>query len=154
MSSEVLAELRRKVGLESQAYQSAVDDFDAAVALRLKINRTDMRCLEILVNEDGAAPKRLASRLGLTTGSVTAMLDRLERAGHLTRSPDPQDRRRLLVRITPETEQRVWGLYGPLIAEGDQVAGRYSEDELRLVAGFLGASRELYERHLDRVRTG
>jgi DNA-binding MarR family transcriptional regulator len=154
LMGESAAALRRRVGLESQAYRTAVDDFDAAVAARLRVNRTDLRCLEILRAEGAVAPKRLGARLGLTTGSVTAMLDRMERAGHLTRSPDPRDRRRLLVRITQQTERTVGELYGPLLAEGDEVTGRYSEDELRLVAGFLGAARGLYERHLNRVRAG
>lgn len=153
MSRENVEALRTLVGRESQGFQAAVNDFDAAAAIRLGVNETDLRCLEILLTEEGeTAPGKLAERLGLTTGSVTAMLDRLERQGYLTRSPDPADRRRLLVRITPQASEKVFVLYGPLLAEGEELVTRFSAQELQTVAEYLRSSRELYERHLAHLR--
>ncbi len=80
------------------------------------------------------------------------MLDRLERLGYLTRSPDPSDRRKVSVRITEKARQRAWELYGPFATEGDKIMQGYSAEELELLATFLRRSRELYERYLDRVR--
>jgi DNA-binding MarR family transcriptional regulator len=135
-----------------QTLQSTVDAFDEAAAAVLGVNRTDLRCLEILVRQDPVTPGVLGPALGLTTGSVTAMLDRLERLGYLTRSPDPSDRRKVSVRITEEARQKTWKLYGPIATEGDGVMEGYRAEELELLATFLRRSRELYERHLTRVR--
>jgi DNA-binding MarR family transcriptional regulator len=146
------ADLVTAVSAEMQALQAAVDDFDAAAATLLGINRTDMRCLEILFQQESATPSTLGPALGLTTGSVTAMLDRLQKLGYLTRSPDPADRRKVTVRITDTARQKAWELYGPFAEEGREQLAAYDEEQLRLLAGFLRGSRELYERHLARVR--
>ena len=97
MSSKILEELRHDLGQEVQAHQAAVDAVDAAAAGYLQINRTDLRCLEILYQGEAVLPSQLAAKLGLTTGSVTVMLDRLERLGYVTRSADPSDRRKVVV---------------------------------------------------------
>src|SRR5664279_2154720 len=97
MSSEI-AELISTVGDASRRLQSAVDALDEAVAGNLGINRTDLRCLDELMRAEQAGPAWLADRLGLTSGSMTTLLDRLERAGYVTRSPDPGDRRKVVVR--------------------------------------------------------
>ena len=67
----------------------------------LGLNRTDTRCLDIIERLDGVSAGRLASEAGLSTGAVTTVLDRLERAGYARRVPDPGDRRRVLVELTP-----------------------------------------------------
>ncbi|MER7212665.1 MarR family transcriptional regulator [Streptosporangium sp. NPDC000239] len=147
--------LRAELGQEVQAGQTAVDAFDEAVAIHLGVNRTDLRCLEILVregSEGNVTPSVLGTGLGLTTGSVTAMLDRLERAGYLTRSPDPGDRRKVVVRATPETLAKVEELYGPVVERGRRLISGYSDEEIRFVLGFLRGSRELYETEIARVR--
>ncbi|MER7132504.1 MarR family winged helix-turn-helix transcriptional regulator [Streptosporangium saharense] len=144
--------LRAELGEEIQAGQAAVDAFDEAVALCLGVNRTDLRCLEILAREGSVTPSVLGAGLGLTTGSVTAMLDRLERVGHLTRSPDPGDRRKVVVRATPEVLARVAELYGPIVERGGRMVAGYSDEEVRVVLGFLRSSRALYEAEIERVR--
>lgn len=154
MSSENLSALRKEVGRQDQAYQAAVNDFDAAAATSLGVNRTDLRCLEILLTQQQTAlPSQLGVKLGLTTGSVTVMLDRLERLGHLTREPDPDDRRKVIVRATPKAVQKVWTeIYQPLAEEGLEGLAHYTAADLALVTDFLRRGRQLYERHLTRVR--
>ena len=78
-----------------RTYQRSVDAFDEAAAIYLGVNRTDMRCLDVLLEQGQATPGYLADALGLTTGSITAMLDRLEKLGYVERRPDPGDRRRI-----------------------------------------------------------
>ncbi|TYB64332.1 MarR family transcriptional regulator [Nonomuraea sp. PA05] len=154
MSSENLDELKAAVAQEMQQMQAAVDTYDEAAAISLGVNRTDLRCLEILGTHDAVTPSVLGPALGLTTGSVTAMLDRLEKLGYLTRSPDPSDRRKVVIRITKEAAARTWELYGPIATEGEAVMDGYDAAELERVRLFLSRSRELYERHLERVRAG
>jgi DNA-binding MarR family transcriptional regulator len=145
---ETLGELGRVV----QDYQSAVDDTDRETARILKVNRTDLRCLELLLNSDGLSPRELGRRLGLTTGSVTAMLDRLERMDLLTRSPHAADRRKSVVSITEHGAGRCYGLVAPLVAEGNAVlAKEFDVEQLRLVMRGLRTLTEVQNRHVDRL---
>lgn len=67
------------LGTAISRYQASVDDYDREMAPPLGVNETDLRCLEILLQDDEEAPPTLlAARLGLSTGSVTVMIDRLE----------------------------------------------------------------------------
>jgi DNA-binding MarR family transcriptional regulator len=145
-----LTELGRVV----QDYQSSVDDTDREASRILKVNRTDLRCLELLLNSDGLSPQELGRRLGLTTGSVTAMLDRLERIDLLIRRPHPDDRRRSVVSITTHGADRCYGLMAPLIAEGGAVlAKEFDVDQLRLIMRGLRTLTEVQNRHVDRLLT-
>lgn len=152
MSSEIVDGLRGEVAAAAQGQQAAVDAFDGAAAAHLGVNRTDLRCLEILLGAGPASPGRLGAELGLSTGSVTAMLDRLERAGYVHRSPDPEDRRKVVVRATGEAARRAHALYGPIAEEGARELAGYTARELEVVADFLRRTRRLYERHLARIR--
>jgi DNA-binding MarR family transcriptional regulator len=152
MSRENRETLRTELGDEVRALQSAVDALDEAVAAHLRVNRTDLRCLDVLMQAGSATPGQLATALGLTTGSVTAMLDRLAKLGYLTRSADPADRRKVIVQPTPEAQRRAGELYGPLAAEGAHEVSRYTAAELRLLIDFVRRSRLLQERHLARIR--
>ncbi|WP_460723937.1 MarR family winged helix-turn-helix transcriptional regulator [Nocardia heshunensis] len=150
MSRENLAELRTRVGRESQGLQAAVDDVDQAAATVFGVNRTDLRCLEVLVGGE-STPGALAVELGLTSGSVTTMLDRLAKLGLVTREPEPGDRRKVLVRITPAAMAKAWEIYGPIAEEGTAEMAGYSEAELRTITDFLARSRELQISHRDRI---
>ncbi len=153
MSSENLDALRQQLGLDDQAYQAAVNDFDAAAARVLGVNHTDLRCLEILLAQQTALPSQLGEQLGLTSGSVTTMLDRLEQQGYLTRTPDPADRRKVIVRATPKATQTVWlEIYQPLVTEGFEALAHYSAAELAVVGDYLRRGRQLHQRHITRVR--
>ena len=145
---EALNELGRVV----QSYQSAVDDTDREAARILGVNRTDLRCLELLLGSEGLSPRELGQRLGLTTGSVTAMLDRLERLDFLARNQHPDDGRKSVVTITAQGARRCYELFAPLIAEGNDVlATKFDVDQLRLVMQFLRTLTEMQNRHVERL---
>jgi DNA-binding MarR family transcriptional regulator len=144
-----------RLGVAMESYQAAVNDFDREVARLLKVNGTDLRCLEILIQDvpDTATPRLLADRLGLTTGSVTTMLDRLEKMGYITRSPHPSDRRRLIVRATGTAVRRASELLAPLLADGQQkLLARYSVAQLDLITDFLTRAHDLQQAHARRLR--
>ncbi len=145
------------VGEAIQRYQAAVDDFDRETARILGVNATDLRCLEILVTEPEAeiTPRTIASRLRLTTGSVTTMLDRLEQAGYVTRTRHETDKRKVLVHATEAVRERTWGIIGPLVRDGEaDVIAHFSADELDAVARFLIRATALQERHTERLARG
>ncbi|GLZ81130.1 putative HTH-type transcriptional regulator YcgE [Actinorhabdospora filicis] len=147
-----MEELRGELSAEVQASQSAVDDFDSAAAVVLGVNRTDLRCMEYLTQVQTAAPTEVGAQLGLSTGSVTAMLDRLEKLAYITRTPDPGDRRRSIVRATPLFMERAMPLYMPMVEEGGRNIEHYDADQLRMLIEFMRNIRELYERQVVRVR--
>ena len=141
-----------RLGEAVQAYQGAVDDFDRELARLMGVNETDLRCLELLLGAEEVAPSWLAAKLGLTTGSVTTMLDRLEKLDYLTRTPHPTDRRKTLVRITPQASQRAFGLMAPFLDDAAHVLARFTPERLELVTDYLTASREAQEVHIQRLR--
>ena len=131
---------------------AANDVADQAVADYLGINRTDARCLEIIERLGGATAGRLARESGLSTGAVTTVLDRLERSGLARRTSDPEDRRRVVVEITPAARRANEVLYRPLVEAATEQMLRYSEEELALLREYHRASRALTEAHAERVR--
>ncbi|MEV5528964.1 MarR family winged helix-turn-helix transcriptional regulator [Streptomyces prunicolor] len=136
-----------------QQYQGAVDDFDREMARLMGVNETDLRCLELLMSGEPVAPGDLREKLGLSSGSVTAMLDRLEKLEYLTRTPHPGDRRRSEVRITPRATTLAHGLMEPFLDEVfEQVTERYSGRELDLVVDFLDCVRGIQDSHRRRLR--
>ncbi|WP_327089161.1 MarR family transcriptional regulator [Nonomuraea sp. NBC_01738] len=143
---------RTALSEEVQANQSAVDAFDEAVAVYLSVNRTDLRCLDVLSRTEAATPTQLGAALGLTTGSVTAMLDRLEKLGYLTRSPDPSDRRKVIVRATPVVGEAAIVAYGPIAEEGMRLLDGYTDEQVDLLLDFTRRTRELYDQQLARIQ--
>src|SRR5436853_3010893 len=77
------------------------DAFDSLAAERLGVSETDLRCLNIIENGKGLPAGELAVQAGLTPGAVTGVIDRLEKADYARRVPDPADRRRVRLDVTP-----------------------------------------------------
>jgi DNA-binding MarR family transcriptional regulator len=119
---------------------------------KLGINRTDGRCLDIIGNQRPLTAGPLAELSGLTTAAVTAVLDRLERAGYARRVRDESDRRQVIVEPTPLMAERGGQIWGPLGKEAIAEIGRMSVEELELVMEFFRRGREVNERHIERVR--
>jgi DNA-binding MarR family transcriptional regulator len=152
MSNENRDVLLDTVGREVAELQSATDEMDEAVAQRLVINRTDLRCLGLLFAHGPLSAGQLAAASGLSPGAATTALDRLERAGYALRTRGAQDRRSVLVELTPLARQRIEELYGPVGTEGRQFLERYSDDELRFLSAFLRDGRALQVKHAALVR--
>jgi DNA-binding MarR family transcriptional regulator len=142
------------LGEAVRANQAAVDAFDEAVAVHLGINRTDLRCLDLLMQQPAmsASPGVLGAGLGLSTGSVTALIDRLTRLGYVTREPDPADRRKVVVRPTDAVLGAVAEVYGPIVTDGNELLEVYDVGQLETLIDYHHRSRALQERHLTRLR--
>ena len=138
-------ELIDAINGEVRRAQNRSDAYDEAVADAVGINRTDHRCLDILENEGGATAGRLAELMGLSTGAVTTVLDRLERAGLARRVRDEHDRRKVNVVVTEKAGALLWPFYEPLMKMSERLYVRYSDQQLALVLDFLEAGAELYD---------
>ena len=138
-------ELVDAINGEVRRAQNRSDAYDEAVADAVGINRTDHRCLDILENEGGATAGRLAELMGLSTGAVTTVLDRLERAGLARRVRDEHDRRKVNVVVTEKAGALIWPFYEPLMKMSERLYVRYSDEQLALVLDFLEAGAELYD---------
>ena len=145
-------ELIQELGAALRTYQRSVDAFDETVARYLGVNRTDLRALDVLLEQGQTTPGFLADALGLTTGSVTAMLDRLEKLEYIERRPDPGDRRRIAILPSPRILALAGKIYGPLVAEGGPLLGRYSRSELEMLVDVLQRMQAVQETHSERLR--
>jgi DNA-binding MarR family transcriptional regulator len=136
----------------ARAHQAANDAFDEVAYQKLGINRTDGRCLDIVENQGPMTAGRLAELSGLTTAAVTAVLDRLERAGYARRVRDSDDRRQVIVELTPLMAKRGGQVWGPLGKDAIEEFGHMSVQDLKLVMEFFRRGRDLNQRHLERVQ--
>ncbi|MEV3965688.1 MarR family transcriptional regulator [Nocardia sp. NPDC050193] len=127
--------------------------FHSAVANRLGIAITDLSCLNLLSMDGPRTPGQLAQDIGITRGgAVTAMIDRLERAGYVARERDPADRRRVLVVITGKAAQQVSPLFAGLgRAIGEELVGRDPESLADLL-DFVTASTDALTHATDSLR--
>jgi DNA-binding MarR family transcriptional regulator len=151
-------DLRREAIIEAggqvfRAYQTSNDNFDQAIADHLGMNRTDMRCVDLIDQAGGMTAGELAKAAGLTSGAVTAVIDRLEKAGMAARVPDPADRRRVRIEVTP----KLWELTGPLMMpfldESQAILDDYSTEELERFAEFIQRVIDVQSRHTERIRS-
>ena len=111
--------------------------FRNATGQKLGLNLTDYECLSFLTIKGVATPTEIARYTGLTTGSTTALLDRLEEVGFIVRKPNPNDRRGVLVEVSSHYRE----MAGPLVAGiqkmNIELLAGYSEQELAVIADFL-----------------
>jgi DNA-binding MarR family transcriptional regulator len=118
-----------------------LDLFGAEFARVHDLHPTDVRALIALLEADRAdvpaTPGWLAARLGLDASSVTALVDRLERLGHVRRSRDVTDRRRVQLQLQDQAHALGWAFFGPLIGEALTAARSLTETELETVQEFL-----------------
>ena len=132
-----------------RALSTEIDRLDQAAADRYRLNRTDMRALDILGRAGPLAPTALARLLGFTTGGVTTVLDRLEKAGYIRRRPDPRDRRRQVAETTEATAARDKEVFGDLIRATSELLADYTDDQLVVIRDFLDRVREVTAAHAD-----
>lgn len=108
-----------------------------AMAARLELGVNDLAALDLLDLEGAMGPVELGARLGMRSASATALVDRLERAGHIERQRDSADRRRVTVTPTAHAlEASMRGLM-PLLAGLDAAARGLSPEERALVERYL-----------------
>ena len=128
-----------------------------SVADRLRINVTDLQCLAVVMSAGPITAGQIAEATGLTTGAITGVVDRLEKAGLVKREDDPADRRRVVVRALPgemlaARDPEVSAAFASLQAAAAEQYEGYSDRELQLVIDALTRAHPLLLDQVSRLR--
>ena len=132
---------RVEVSVRKMGAQSVITS--QTVAERFGLHTTDLEVLDLIFLREQASAGELASATGLTSGSVTALIDRLVKAGYVDRNPDPGDRRRVIVRIRRDAVAPIEAAYASMQARMVELWSTYSAHDLWMIADFLTRSTEL-----------
>jgi hypothetical protein len=135
-----------------RALGADMDALDQAAADRFGINRTDMRCVDILSRLGPMQPKDLAEAMGYTTGGITTVIDRLEQSGYACRRQDPHDRRKVLVERTGLASKQGGPIFGGLTRKFEEQIAETPDGELTVIRDFLRLSQSILREHVAGVR--
>lgn len=126
----------RKMGAQSVITSKTVAD-------RFGLNLTDLEVLDLIFLREQASAGELAEATGLSSGSVTALIDRLESAGYIERFDDPDDRRRVLVRVCHEAIEPIKATYMAMQKRMFALWSTFEPRDLKVIADFITRSTEL-----------
>lgn len=126
--------------------------FHHAIAERMGLNPTDHKCLDLIIQRGPLTAGALADLVGLTTGTITAVLDRLERANFIRREADPHDRRKVLLVAVHERFEEGALLFADFLTGLQQILARYTDEELTAILDFMEQSVLLYEAEARNLR--
>jgi DNA-binding MarR family transcriptional regulator len=153
--SNTRADLLAGMSDEFRQLATATILFHQAIADRLGIHVTDHKCADILLRTGPITAGELAERTGLTTGAVTGVIDRLEKAGLVRRAKDPDDRRRVIIEPFPE---RIGRQIGPLFESiGRAMASlcaQHSTQELAVIRDFIARFNQVAYEETGKLREG
>ena len=148
------AELLNAVGYElGRELSTRTVLFHLAIAERLGLNATDHKAVDLLSRAGPITAGELAELTGLTTGAITGIIDRLEKAGFVRRQSDPHDRRRVIIRPLMEPIARdIAPLFDSLAHAMTALCTRYSDHELVLIRDFMTRSIAILQEETTRLR--
>jgi DNA-binding MarR family transcriptional regulator len=135
-------ELRQALEREMPAYISAAVRYQIAIANQLQMPVTDVHAIGALLEFGELGVGRLAELMGMTTGAATRLVDRLERAGFVVREADPQDRRKVVLRLVEHRVAEIGRYYESMGRRWQEQVAGYSEDQMRFLVEFLRAGRD------------
>ena len=119
-----------------------------AIADKIGLSATEFEAVDIITNNQPVSAGQLATFCGLTTGAITGLVDRLERAGFVRRKSDPTDRRRVLLEHVhaPQIEDKVRQLYQPISVAYDTLLSKYSPEQLEFLLEYTNTLNDEVEK--------
>lgn len=132
-------------------WQVLVAQFNDLVARNLGVTPAETQCLYVLSRFGPSTPSELARRVNLTSGATTRMLDRLLAAGYITRTPDPGDRRRVVIEPAGDGIAQIAAMYQPLNDDLAALMADFDATELRKLAEFARRAEEVTEAHISEL---
>ncbi len=126
--------------------------FHHAVAERLGLGLTDHKCLDLLRERGAMTGSELAAITGLTSGAITGVVARLERAGYLCREPDPDDRRQQILSPAQERVRDLQVVFDPIRRDVAALLKCFDAHQLAAIAEFLARTTDFAYRHVALLR--
>ncbi|EPD55709.1 MULTISPECIES: MarR family winged helix-turn-helix transcriptional regulator [Streptomyces] len=155
MAGTARERLLDELSVVSRRYMASYALFNQAVADHLGLHPTDLQCLNLLTLEGAPVTTgRIAELTGLTTGSATRLVDRLERAGYVLRERDAEDRRRVLVATVPERIAEFGRMWDRLGGDWSALFDELDDAELAVVVGHMRRTVEFSGQQVARLRAG
>src|SRR5262245_9650263 len=140
------AELGREMGARTVM-------FHEAVASRLGLTVTEHKCLDLLLRAgQPLTAGQLAEHTGLTTGAITGLVDRLEKAGYVRRERSKTDRRQVLIHPLTPSNKEIMQVFQNLGREISKVNSRFSEKEQTVIQDFLSQMIEVFKEQTAKLR--
>ncbi|XRQ11417.1 MarR family winged helix-turn-helix transcriptional regulator [Actinomadura welshii] len=148
---------RERVAAELQAALQRSTMFTVllhhATATKAGMNVTDAQCVNALALDGPQTPGRLARLMGITTGgAITAVIDRLEKAGHVRRTRDPEDRRRVIVELVEESAGRFSRYFEPIGRTFRERTERCTDEELVFLLDWFHRNNEVLPQIIGEIR--
>ncbi|PBC05428.1 MarR family transcriptional regulator [Mesorhizobium sp. WSM3860] len=150
-SSVKRAEMTAALSRAVMRWQDATQAYDEAVGERLGLIAAERHCLGLLYAGPQSAGA-VAAATGLTPAAVTALIDRLEARGLVTRTRSLEDRRKVVIEATELTRELSERYYGAIAREGEKVVADFSDAELATVLRFINAALDLQSKQLARLK--
>jgi DNA-binding MarR family transcriptional regulator len=131
---------------------NAISQLNRLIAERMGVTASDLDCLHVLNQNGPATAAELARQIGLTPGSVSRMIDRLDAAGCIKRINDPRDRRRVLIEPTSGALARIAAYYDGLTLRAHEDLAVFQTAELDALLRFIERSHHSAIDELARLR--
>ncbi|MET7988572.1 MULTISPECIES: MarR family winged helix-turn-helix transcriptional regulator [unclassified Streptomyces] len=155
VDGETRGRLLEELAAVSRRYMASYALFNQALADHVGLHPTDVQCVNLLSLEDGPVTTgRIAAMTGLTTGSATRLVDRLEKAGYVVRERDVADRRRVLVATVPEKIAEFGRMWERLGAGWYGLFDGLDDTEVALIIGHMRRTVDFSAEQVARLRSG
>lgn len=128
--------------------------FHAAIAERLGLNPTDHKALDLICREGNMTAGRLAELTRLTTGAVTGIVDRLEKAGFVQRVKPQSDRRQVIIQPIPENVEKIHDLFESMSQAVMALTEQYSDRDLTVIRDYLTRSIQTVQGETAKLQEG
>ena len=145
LADEIVGRLLRRLS-------TAAVLFHHAVAERLGLGPTDHKCFDLLRERGPMIGRDLAAITGLTSGAITGVVARLERAGYLRRDPDPNDQRKQILTALPKRLPDLETVFGPIRADAATLLDGFDSHDLTVIAEFLTRTTDFTYRRAALLR--
>jgi DNA-binding MarR family transcriptional regulator len=126
--------------------------FHQTIADFLGLNITDHKCLGFLLEEGPQTAGKLAELTSLTTGAITGVIDRLEKAGYVKREKDPDDRRRVMIAPVFGSVAKMGSLFVSLAASSNELCSQYTDQELSVIVRFVAESSQMMVMETEKLK--
>src|SRR5256886_6303821 len=153
-SQEQRAEALGELAREFRQFTGLGASFFRAAAARIGMTVTDMQVMDLLESSGPTTAGQLADLTGLTTGAITGMLNRLEETGLVRRERDPNDGRRVIVRLERGKDERhkIGPMFASLEKAWNELASDYDDEQLAFLLEFLKRSNAMSKKEIVQLR--